>query len=168
MSKLAMTKAVAKLNNLRIAPRKVRLVANIIKKQPVNEALAQLQVMPWRSAPVIYKLLKSAVANAKNKNMKVEKLVVESITVDQGPMLKRYLPRAMGRATPIHKKMSHLTLILGEQESLQPKYTIYEATKKIKQAKIRKESKNKFKEEKVVGKETKPGFFQKLFRRKAI
>lgn len=164
-----MTKATAKLNNLRVAPRKVRLVSNIIRGQTVNEALAQLQVMPWRSAPAISKLVKSAVANARSKNMNMDTLVIESIAVDQGPMLKRYLPRAMGRATPIHKKMSHVTLVLGERESAKPKYTIYEAPKKVKrEKKVKKEERPKFQEEKVVGKAAKPGFFQKLFRRKAI
>jgi len=163
-----MTKATAKLSNLKVAPRKVRLVSNVIKGRAVNEALAELQMIPSRSAPDILKLLKSAVANARGRNMNVDKLVIESITVDQGPMLKRYLPRAMGRATPIHKKMSHVTLTLGERESVKPKYTIYEAPKKIKSGKKVKEEKPKFHEEKVVGKVVKPGFFQKLFRRKTI
>jgi len=163
-----MTKVTAKLNNLRVAPRKVRLVSGVIKGQSVNEALAQLQVMPWRSAPAVAKLLKSAVANAKNKSMNIEKLFIESISVDQGPMLKRYLPRAMGRATPIHKKMSHVTVVLGERDSVAQKYTIYEAPKKVKREKKVKEPKPKFQEKKAVGKEARPGFFQKLFNRKAI
>src|SRR3989344_545715 len=163
-----MTKVTAKLNNLRVAPRKVRLVSGVIKGQSVNEALAQLQVMPWRSAPAVAKLLKSAVANAKNKSMNIEKLFIESINVDQGPMLKRYLPRAMGRATPIHKKMSHVTVVLGERDSVTQKYTIYEAPKKVKHEKKVKEPKQKFQEKKAVGKEARPGFFQKLFNSKAI
>lgn len=163
-----MTKAVATLSNLKITPRKVGLVVGLIKGQPVNEALAQLDMMPWRGAPAVAKLLKSAVANARNKNMNADKLFVESVTVNPGPMLKRYLPRAMGRATPIHKKMSHITLVLGERESAFVKYTIYEKPKKAKHEKKVKEKKPKFQEEKVASQEARPGFFQKLFRRKAV
>ncbi len=164
-----MNKAIAKLNNLKIAPRKVRLVSNLIKGQSVNVGLTQLQMMPWRSAPEVAKLVKSAVANARSKNMNVEKLIIESITVDEGPMLKRFLPRAMGRATPIHKKMSHLTVILDEKEGIKPKYTIHESPKKTKRVKKERDiDKQKFQKEKVANKEARPGFFQKLFNRKAI
>ena len=163
-----MTKVVAKLNNLKIAPRKVRLVSGVIRGQSVNVALARLQMMPWRSAPAVAKLVKSAVANARSKNMNVEKLVIESIAVDQGPMLKRYLPRAMGRATPIHKKMSHVTVVLGERDSVISEYSIYEAPKKKRDKKVKEVNKQKFKDEKIVGKEVKSGFFQKLFSRKTI
>lgn len=161
-------KAIAKLNNLKIAPRKVRLVSGLMKGRSVNEALAQLQVMPWRSAPALTKLLKSVMVNAKNKSMNAEKLFIESVSVDQGPMLKRHLPRAMGRATPIHKKMSHVTIVLGERDSSPQKYTIYEAPKKIKRDKKIKESKPKFQNAKETTKEERSGFLQKLFRRKAI
>ncbi|MBI1838686.1 MAG: 50S ribosomal protein L22 [Candidatus Colwellbacteria bacterium] len=89
-----MNKAKAELKNLRIAPRKVRRVSDVLRGALVNEAFAQLQMMTWRAAPPVYKLLKSAVANAKNKNMDLNKLFIESIMVNQGPMLKRHLPRA--------------------------------------------------------------------------
>jgi hypothetical protein len=126
--------------------------------------------MSWRSVPSISKLLKSAVANAKNKNMDVNKLFIESITVNQGPMLKRFLPRAQGRATPIQKKMSHLSVTLGEKENLANKYTIYEI-KKDKKSKIdHKDHDRKPKAEivKKVSPESKPSFLKKMFQRKSI
>src|SRR3990167_8126182 len=109
---------IAKLNDLHIAPRKVRLIANVIKGLRAQEAESQLIMQNQRAAQPILKLLRSAMANAKNnKKMGLENLVVKSVIVNQGPMLKRFLPRAQGRATPIHKKMSHVTLILEETPS---------------------------------------------------
>jgi large subunit ribosomal protein L22 len=105
----------AKLRYLHIAPRKVRLVANAIKGLSVNEAEAQLLMSPRRPASDLIKLLRSAVANAKhNAQLSPERLFVKEIRVDQGPMLERYMPRAMGRATAIQKKSSHVTLVLAE------------------------------------------------------
>ena len=107
-------KQIAKLNYLHIAPRKVRLVANALRGLSVNEAEAQLLFRPQRSSEPLLKLLRSAVANAKNsQKLNADKLVIEAIQVNQGPMLKRFMPRAMGRATPIHKKMSHVILVLA-------------------------------------------------------
>ena len=163
-----MNKATAKLNNLRVTPRKVRLVSGVLRGRSVNDALAQLQMMSWRSAPALTKLLKSAASNAKNKNMSVDRLFIESITVDQGPMLKRFLPRAMGRATPIHKKMSHVKIVLGERETAEPRYFIHEKLRVKKEKKLKEPDKSKFREEKVVGREVKPGIFKRLFGRKAI
>src|SRR3989338_982955 len=165
-----MNKAKATLYNLRIAPRKVRLVSDTLKGKSVNESMAQLQLMPWRSVTSISKLLKSAVENAKNKKMDVSKLFIESITVNQGPMLKRSLPRAQGRATPIHKKMSHLSVTLGEKEGLVSRYTIYEV-KKDKKSKIDHsghDHKPKADAVKKVGDEAKPGYFKKMLQRKSI
>ena len=110
---MANKNVVAKLNNLRIAPRKVRLVAGLIKGMSVEQAKQQFDFLPKKSAEPVLKLLMSAVANAKN-NFKMEEadLFVETIFVDQGRVLKRWLPRAMGRVSPILKKSSHVTLIL--------------------------------------------------------
>ncbi len=165
-----MNKAKATIYNLRIAPRKVRLVSDTLKGKSVNESMAQLQLMPWRSVPFISKLLKSATANAKNKNMDVNKLFIESITVNQGPMLKRFLPRAQGRATPIQKKMSHLSITLGEKENLVNRYTIYEVKKEKKERIDHKDHDHKPKAEivKKVSPESKPGFLKKMFQRKSI
>lgn len=115
----------AQLNYLRIAPRKVRSVADLIKGLTVNEAEAQLLVQRRRPAKPLLKLLRSAVANAKNnKRLDPNHLFIASIRVDQGPMLKRSLPRARGSASPIHKVMCHVTLILGVNEKLASRFTI--------------------------------------------
>ncbi len=117
MNKTDKKQAIAKLNYLKIAPRKVRLVANLLKKKNVIEAESELLYRPQRAAKPLLKLLRSSVSNAvNNKNLKKENLFVSEIRVDQGPMLKRWMPRAMGRATPIHKKMSHIILVLEEKE----------------------------------------------------
>lgn len=132
-----MEKAIAKLKNLRIAPRKVRLVCDVIRLLPVTEALAQLQVMPHRAAPDVAKLLKSAISNAQNKNMKLDALIVSEISVNKGMMLKRHLPRARGMATPIHKVWSHVMIGLTEKEGLTaPRFSAVLGTvKKAKSAK---------------------------------
>lgn len=115
----------AKLSFLRQAPRKVRSVGDLIKGLPVNEAEAQLLAQTRRPSKALLKLLRSAVANAKNNKVHdVQHLFVESVRVDNGPMLKRMLPRARGSASPIQKKMSHVTLVLGINESLKSRFTI--------------------------------------------
>lgn len=120
------TRYVAKLSYLRQAPRKVRSVGDLIKGLPVNEAEAQLLVQTRRPSKALLKLLRSAMANAKNNKpaANVEHLFVESVRVDGGPMLKRILPRARGSASPIQKKMSHVTITLGVNENLRPRFTI--------------------------------------------
>lgn len=105
----------AKLRHLRIAPRKVRLVADLIRGKSVREAETLLQFQIKRGAKPIQKLLKSAVANARNNfKLSEENLYISKITVDEGPKLKRWRARARGRAYPIQKKTSHITLILDE------------------------------------------------------
>ena len=164
-----MNKAKATIYNLRIAP-KGEISFGYPEGQNSQRKYSSVAMMPWRSVPSISKLLKSAVANAKNKNMDVNKLFIESITVNQGPMLKRFLPRAQGRATPIQKKMSHLSVTLGEKENLVNRYTIYEV-KKEKKSKVDHsghDHKPKADAVKKVGDEFKPGFFKKMFQRKSI
>jgi len=104
------------LRYLSIAPRKVRLIADTLRKLTVSEAQAQLMLRPHRVAEPLLKLLNSAMSNAKNNGFKVEKLVISKIWVDPAPVLQRSLPRSQGRATPILKRMSHVTLILSESE----------------------------------------------------
>jgi len=108
----------ATLRTLRVAPRKVRLVADHLRGLRVGAALAILKYTPQAAAPHLAKLLRSAVANAENKGgrVDVDSLVVKTLTVDQGPKSKRYMPRAMGRATPIDKKTSHVYVELGIAE----------------------------------------------------
>ncbi len=108
-------KAVARY--VRIAPRKVRLVIDLIRGKDVGEAMAILRHTPRAASPVVEKVLKSAVANAEhNYKMNPDNLVIRSITCDQGPTLKRFRPRAQGRATRINKRTSHITVVLSEKE----------------------------------------------------
>lgn len=107
--------ATAKLNYLKIAPRKTRLVAHVVKGMDIVRAEAELLYRPQRAAKAILKLLRSAISNASVSGLDKEKLFIKDIRVDQGPMLKRFMPRAMGRATPIHKKSSHIILTLEEK-----------------------------------------------------
>lgn len=107
-------KAVARY--IRIAPRKVRLVVDLIRGKEVGEALAILKHTPKAASPVVEKLLKSAIANAEhNYQMDPNKLVVSKIFVDQGPTLKRFRARARGSASRINKRTSHITVVLNEK-----------------------------------------------------
>jgi large subunit ribosomal protein L22 len=110
-----MAHVTAQLSNYRQAPRKVRLVANLIAGKTVAEALMELNFLAKRAADPIKKLVGSAVANAKNLNIATESLVVKSITVNQGPIMKRSMPRARGRAFPIHKHTSHIVIVLDTE-----------------------------------------------------
>jgi large subunit ribosomal protein L22 len=106
----------AKLRFFRMAPRKVRLVADLIRGKHVEEALTVLQFAEKGAAAPLAKLLKSAVANADQKKANVDKLWINDLQVQEGPMLKRYRPRAQGRATPIRKRSSHISIKLIERD----------------------------------------------------
>ena len=107
-------KAVAKF--VRIAPRKVRVVMNLIRGKNVADAFAILKFTPKVGADVIEKVLKSAVANAENNfDMNVDKLYISSAYVDQGPTLKRIHPRSRGQAFSIFKRTSHVTVVVAER-----------------------------------------------------
>ena len=107
-------KAVAKY--VRIAPRKVRVVMNLVRGKSVAEAFAILKFTPKAGADVIEKVLKSAVANAENNfDMNVDKLYISSAYVDQGPTLKRIHPRSRGQAFSILKWTSHVTVVVSER-----------------------------------------------------
>ena len=100
---------------IRISPRKVRLIMDQIRGRKVEEALNLLSFAPQKGAFLLKKLISSAVANAEqNFNMDVDNLYIKRIFADEGPTLKRFRPRAMGRATRIRKRTSHLTVILDE------------------------------------------------------
>jgi large subunit ribosomal protein L22 len=105
----------ASLSFLRIAPRKVRLVADGIRGLPVGDALAILKYRPQAASKPLAKLLRSAVANAEQKGgrVDVDALVVKTLTVDQGPKMRRFMARAMGRAYRVEKKTSHVYVELG-------------------------------------------------------
>jgi len=106
---------VARAKYIRISAQKVRLVADLIRGKKVEDALNLLMFTPKSSAPVISKVLKSAVANAgQRKGVDVDTLLVKRITVDEGPTMKRFRARAMGRGTRILKRMSHITIIVEE------------------------------------------------------
>jgi large subunit ribosomal protein L22 len=106
------TKAQAKY--IRIAPRKVQVIIPAIKGRKVEEAISILQFMPRKGARILQKVLHSAVANAEQNKVDIDTLVVKTVLVDGGPTLKRFMPRAMGRANPILKRTSHITVFLEE------------------------------------------------------
>lgn len=106
----------AQLNTLRQAPRKVRMVADLIRGKSLPEALKTLSFAPKRSALSLKKLLDSAVANAKNRNISLENLFIKQISVDKGTTMYRRRPMSRGRPFPIKKRTSHISLILGEKE----------------------------------------------------
>lgn len=108
----------ASLNRYRQSPRKVRLVANLIKGKPVDAALVQLRVLTKRAGGPLAKLVQSAVANAKN-NFKLDttNLYIKNITVNEGPTMKRFMPRAFGRAAQIKKRSSHVEVTLAAKEA---------------------------------------------------
>jgi len=106
----------AKLKFVRIPPRKAQLVADLIRGKGSEEALNILTFTKKAAARIVTKLLKSAIANAtQKKNIDVDHLYVKKITVDQGPTMKRYQPRALGRATTIRKRTSHINIVLDEK-----------------------------------------------------
>jgi large subunit ribosomal protein L22 len=108
--------ATAKVTFVRIAPRKVKIVLNLIRNKPCDEAMAILKYTPKAACEPLYKLLKSAMANAEMKNMDVSRLYVSACSVDQGPTLKRIRARDKGRAYRINKKTSHINITVKEAE----------------------------------------------------
>ncbi len=107
----------AYLRYVRISPRKVQIVLDLIRNQPVDKAMAILKHTPKAASEHLEKLLKSAIANAENNNnMNKETLYVSECFVSPGPTLKRIRPRAQGRAFQILKRTSHITLALKEKE----------------------------------------------------
>ncbi|MGV8145265.1 MAG: 50S ribosomal protein L22 [Alkaliphilus sp.] len=107
-------KAIARY--IRIAPRKAQLVVDLVRGKKVDEALAILKFTPKAAAQVVYKLIHSAAANAENNHdLDREKLFIAEIYANQGPTMKRFRPRAMGRATTIRKRTSHIGVVLKEK-----------------------------------------------------
>lgn len=158
-----------------MAPRKVRLVADVVRGLSVYEAEAQLMMMRQRAAVPLLKLLRSAMANAKNQNAAMDTLVIKTARVDQGPMVKRFLPRAKGMATPLHKISSHVLVTLVEgNKKFKPRFMIIPKEKKgdrkksgaSKTAIVSKKAQPEAKAKKKLVEET--GIIRKIFRRKTI
>ena len=108
-------KAIAR--TVRIAPRKFRLVVDLIRGKQVGEAIAILKHTPKAASPVVEKVLNSAIANAEhNYDLDVNNLVISKVFVDEGATLKRFRPRAQGRASAINKRTSHITIVVSEKK----------------------------------------------------
>ena len=145
-------KITAKLNHLRIAPRKVRLVADIIRGRDVKEAEIQLKFLARRAAEPLLNLLNSAASNAQhNFNIAKDNLYISELQINEGPPLKRWMPRAMGRSAQIMKRTSHIDLVLETKKEVKVK-----RPKKIKPGVVRLEAGEEIKKEvspeKVEGK----------------
>jgi len=103
---------------LRASTRKTRLVTQAIKGRPVEEAADLLRFMPQHAAADVLSVLKSATANAENNhNLSAEDLIVADAIANEGPTIKRWRPRAQGRAFPIHKPMTHITIVVSDREA---------------------------------------------------
>lgn len=106
----------ASLKFARVGEQKARLVANLVRGKDVSDAIKTLTFLNKKSAEMIKKLIESAVANADyQKTIDLDKLYVKTIQVDQGPVMKRFRPRAQGRATGVRKRMSHINVVLDER-----------------------------------------------------
>ena len=107
----------AVVRNISMSPRKMRVVANLIRGKAVEEAVGLLDLMPKKAARLISKAIKSAAANAEEKSggdVSVEDLHIHLVTVDGGPIIKRWMPRSMGRANRIQHRTSHLTVVVSD------------------------------------------------------
>jgi len=139
----------ARLSNLRIAPRKTRLAADLIRGKDVLKAQAILSFTVSKPGKAILKLLNSAVASAKhNHQLDEKKLFVSKITVDEGPKLKRWHPMSRGRAYPIMKRTSHIVLVLSEKNGIEKTTVKQENNNSISKS----ETKNKKEKTKKVSK----------------
>ena len=168
----------AKLNYLRIAPRKVRLVADLVRNMDVKEAETQLKFMPKRASAPLLKLLNSAIANAKT-NFNIENkdvLYIKKLTINEGPPFKRWRAASRGRAMPISKKTSHVNLILDVKKDVKIEKRKKEETKPEKPEGIKKIEEEEKKPEikpRRAPKEIKKGrglkgLTKKIFRRKSF
>ena len=112
--------ATAHLRFLRMAPRKVSVVAALVRGKTVGQAVGILQFTNRAAARPVKKLIESAIANATDLSkgqVDIDKLIVKSISVDQGPTARRFMPRAMGRATPVQKKTAHVHVVVSDDNS---------------------------------------------------
>ena len=138
-------KVTAQLNNLRVSPRKVRLVTDQIRGLNAEKALVILEYNLKKPADIIAKLVRSALANAENNfNLKRDGLVISEIQVGEGKTLKRWMPRAFGRASKILKRTSKIRIILSDE--------IKDDNKESVKATVKKEAKKKVSTKKIVAK----------------
>jgi large subunit ribosomal protein L22 len=163
----------ASLKHLRMSPRKARLVIDVIRKMPVDTALDQLRFINKLAASPIAKLIKSGIANAVNTySLSSDNLYIKEIRSDEGVMLKRWMPRAHGRATSIRKRGCHISLVLAEiKESGKAEKKVVKTADPVKLEKLAKEGEaamskagakaDKDRVKKSAGEKT------KMFRRKA-
>jgi len=163
----------AKLNYLRMAPRKVRIVADLIKDMEIKQAETQLKFAPKRAAKPLLKLLNSAIANAKqNFNLEKDSLFIKQILVNEGPPFKRWRPVSRGRAFPIMKRTSHVNLVLGVKEKAEARKPAETPTESEIQAGPPKSEgfggKPKFKASRRIKKPGLKGVAKKIFRRKSF
>ncbi|MFA5184361.1 MAG: 50S ribosomal protein L22 [Patescibacteria group bacterium] len=163
----------ASLKHLRMSPRKIRLVIDVIRKMPVATALDQLRFINKLAAEPVAKLIKSAIANAENTfSLERANLYIKEIRSDEGVMLKRWMPRAHGRATSLRKRGCHLSLVLGEiKASGQKEKKTVKVADPVKLEKLAKEgeaavAKTALKAAKEKGRKA-AGEKTKMFRRKA-
>lgn len=127
----------AEAKYIRIAPRKVRLVVDLIRGMSVQEARLQLEFSPKNAAKPVLKVLNSAVANAEhNLNADTKNFHVLSAYVNEGPKFMRFIPRAQGRATPLRKRMSHITIVVGDKNT-----EAVDKAEKVEKAEVKKEKK---------------------------
>jgi large subunit ribosomal protein L22 len=106
------------VRTITMSPRKMRAIANMVRGEKVEDALATLRVMPKKAAKLIEKALVSAAANAEDKSggdVDVDDLYIHTITVDGGPIVKRWMPRSMGRANRVNHRTSHLTVVVSDE-----------------------------------------------------
>jgi large subunit ribosomal protein L22 len=104
------------LKNYRQSPRKVRLIADLVRGKKANDALTNLQFVDKRASGPFAKVIKSALANAKDQGKNVDQLFIKSVQVNKAPTLKRFIPRARGSASRINKRNSHISVELGEKK----------------------------------------------------
>lgn len=168
----------ANLNHLRMSPQKVRLVADLVRKAPLSAALDQLKFINKKAAEPLTKVLKSAAANAVNTyDLDKNNLYIKTLTVDEGVTLKRWFPRAHGRATSIRKRACHIHVVLDEiTPSGKGVKKEAKLEKPVKLEKIAKDAENKIAKKGAVSKakaiedgEAKggKGFASKVFHRKS-
>ncbi len=162
----------AKLNYLRIAPRKMRLLVDLIRGEKIEKAITLLDFSIKKGSKPLKKVLEQAVANAEN-NFQLEKssLYISKITIDEGPKLKRWRARARGRAARIEKKTSHISLTLSEVKERKKKKVKKVSVAKVKKAEEKKTKKVKIfkpKKEKTLRPVKEVKGFKRVFRRKAF